>query len=148
MLRGIPSITALTMAILAGCSAASPTEGTGSTTQAATLNPSCAHGGATTVALVSFDETSLELQGVTSRGAWVVGRLTPDTLETAANLRAFPPDPIFPQCTQDATSYNQSVGDGLTGALLGALDQLASDGCDASLVIGADGTVSSFQPVP
>jgi hypothetical protein len=148
MLRGISSITALTMAILAGCSAASPGEGTGSTTQAATVSPSCTHGGATTVTLVAFDASSLELQGVTSRGVWIVGRLTPDTVEAAANLRSFPPDPIFPQCTQDATTYNQSAGDGLSGALLGALGHLANDGCDASLVIGGDGTVTSFQPVP
>ncbi|MGD0527362.1 MAG: hypothetical protein ABSE49_19630 [Polyangiaceae bacterium] len=148
MLRRISSITALNVALLAGCSAASPAEGTSTTSLAATLSPDCTHGGATTVALVSFDASSLEVEGVTSRGGWIVGRLTPDTVELAANTRAFPPDPIFPQCTQDATTYNQSIGDGLTEALLGDLGQLASDGCEASLVIGADGTVSSFQPVP
>jgi hypothetical protein len=148
MLRRISSITGLTVAVLAGCSAASPDEGTGSTTQAASLSPSCTHGGATTVTLVAFDESSLELQGVTSRGAWIVGRLTPDTVEASANLRSFPPDPIFPQCTQDATTYNQFAGNGLSGALLGAVGQLANDGCNASLVIGGDGAVTSFQPIP
>jgi hypothetical protein len=32
--------------------------------------------------------------------------------------------------------------------VLGALGQLASDSCNVSIALGADGTVSSIQPVP
>jgi len=153
MLRGIPSITATVASVcaLAGCSSASAPEAAHTTIQASTVAPECSHGGAsgpTTVTLFAFDSRSLELQGITSRGSWIAARLTPATLVVAANLRAFPPDPIFPQCTDDATAYDQNVGDGLTRALLGDVGALASDGCNASLTLAADGTVTALQPVP
>jgi hypothetical protein len=149
MLRGIRSITATVAAVcaLTGCSSGATPEISASTTQAATAQ--CSHGGqgAETVALVSFDEVSLRLTGLTPRGSLVVGRLTPDTVEVAANLRAFPPDPIFPACSDDAATYNQVVGSGLTPSL-GALQALAADGCNASIGLASNGTVTSFQPVP
>jgi len=155
MLRGIHSITATVASVcaLAGCSSAVAPEATRTTIQADTdtLAPQCGHGGpggATTVTLLAFDAQSLQLTGLTARGSLVVGWLTPDTIEVAANLRAFPPDPIFPQCTDDATTYDQNVGDGLSRALLGDLGDLANDGCDASVTLAADGTVTTFQPVP
>src|SRR5579863_3727971 len=103
MLRGIHSITATVASVcaLAGCSSASAPEAARTTIQASTVAPECSHGGgggSATVTLFSFDARSLELQGVTSRGSMVVARLTPATVVVAANLRAFPPDPIFPQC--------------------------------------------------
>jgi hypothetical protein len=152
MLRGILSITATVASVcaLAGCSSATSPEAAATTVQADTLNPQChgGQGGATTLTLISFDADSLELVGVNSRGSLVAGWLSPDTIEVAANLRAFPPDPIFPQCTEDATTYNQNVGDGLSRSLLGDLAGLASDGCDATVTLAADSTVTSFQPVP
>jgi len=151
MLRGTLSITATMASVCAlGCSSATPPEAAGTTAQAETVSPQCSRGGpgATTVTLFSFDAQSLEIYGVNSRGSLVVGRLTPDTVEVAANLRAFPPDPIFPQCTNDATTYDQDVGAGLTRSLEGDLGALASDGCDASVTFAPDGTVTSFQPVP
>ncbi|HEY3818342.1 MAG TPA: hypothetical protein VGL81_14280 [Polyangiaceae bacterium] len=157
MLRGIPSITATLTCLctLAGCSAADPTEATATVQATTSVDPTCSHGGqsaATTVTLVSFDAATLELEAVNARGSRVVARLTPATVETIANLRTFPPDPIFPQCTDDATTYDRDLGAGATGvltrALLSDLGQLASDGCDASVVLAADGTVTSFQPVP
>jgi hypothetical protein len=152
MLRGIPSITATVASVcaLAGCSSASAPEAARTTVQTSTVAPECSHGGGgpTSVSLFSFDSRSLELQGITSRGSLVVARLTPATLVVAANLRAFPPDPIFPQCTDDAATYDQNVGDGLTRALLGDVGDLANDGCNASLTLAADGTVTAFQPVP
>jgi len=153
MLRGTHSITAIVASVcaLAGCSVAATPEDAATTVEAATLAPQCSHGGqggALTVTLISFDAQSLELQAVTSRGALVVGRFTPATLEVAANLRTFPPDPIFPACTDDATTYDQSAGEGLTRSLLADLGALAGDGCDASVLLAADGTVTSFQPVP
>jgi hypothetical protein len=152
MLRGTLSITATVASVcaLAGCSSASAPEAASTTIQAATLSPQCSHGGAgpTTVTLIAFDAHTLELEAVNARGALVVGWLSPDTVEVAADLRAFPPDPIFPQCTDDASTYNESVGDGLSHTLIGDLGALASDGCNASVTLAADGTVTTFQPVP
>jgi hypothetical protein len=153
MLRGIASITAAmaSVCLLTGCSSADPAEATASTVQADSVSPACSsggQGGASTVTLLYFDAASLDLFAVNARGSLVVGRLTADTVEVAANLRTFPPDPIVPQCTDDATTYDEDVGDGLTRSLLGALGALANDGCDASITVASDGTVTSFQPVP
>jgi hypothetical protein len=154
MLRGIPSITA-TVAIvfaLAGCSSGDRSETTASATQADTVAPSCSRGGhgggPLSVSLVHFDTTSYALEAIASNGSYVYTRLTPQTVEIAANLREFPPDPIYPQCGNDASTYDSVIGDGLTSGVLESLGQLAADGCDASLTLASDGTVASLQPTP
>lgn len=148
MLRGIQSITAIIVACaIAGCSS-SQGEQSASESQAATA--ACRHGvgGTRTVSLLCFDATSLELSGVASDGSYVDVRLTTSTLPVAANVRLFPPDPIFPQCRNDAVAWNGLVGDGLTAGVRSELSQLANDGCDLSITQAADGSVVSVQPVP
>ena len=154
MLRGISSITA-TVAIvcaLVACSSGDGSETTASATQADTVAPSCSRGGhgggPLSVTLVSFDTGSYELVALQSNGTYLYARLTPETVEVAANLREFPPDPIFPECGNDATTYNGVLGDGLTSSVVKSLGQLATDGCDASLTLASNGTVASFQPTP
>ncbi len=151
MLRGIASITALVfVGALAGCSSADQGHEPASVgAQAESLAAQCHHGGEPrTVSLLSFDPGSMELVGITSDGAYVDTWLTSSTTPVAANIRLFPPDPIFPQCRDDATAWNQALGDGLTSGVLGDLAQLAADGCDVSVVVAFDGTIASVQPVP
>jgi hypothetical protein len=150
MLRGISSITALVVvSTLAGCSSAGPGQGSeqvGVQSQAATAQ--CRHGGTRTVSLMSFDTTSLELTGFAEDGSYVDVWLTRDTTPIAANIQIFPPDPIFPQCKDDATAWNGALGDGLTSTALADLGQLATDGCNVAVTLAFDGSVVSVQPVP
>jgi hypothetical protein len=155
MLRGIATITAMLVVTSLGCSSADPgRESSSSTAQSVTASapatgPQCHHGGGPrTISLWSFDPTTMELTGVTADAQYVDVFLTSATIAAAANLRLYPPDPIFPQCRDDATAWNQALGDGFTSTVAGDLAQLASDGCNASIAVGFDGTVSSVQPVP
>lgn len=159
MLRGIPSITAFVIGLSAaatGCSSAS-TSGSGEpasvAVQADSTGLACGGGhggshGARTVSLYELDTSTMTLYGVTADGAAVAARLAPTTTTLVADLGSFPPDPIFPQCEQDAATYDDVIGGGLTRSVLSAIGALANDGCDASIAIASDGTLASFQPVP
>jgi hypothetical protein len=155
MLRGIASITAMLVVTSLGCSSGDPgRESPSSAAQSVTAStpvgdPQCHHGGGPrTISLWSFDPTTMELTGVTADGQYVDVFLTSATAPVAANLRLYPPDPIFPQCRNDATAWNQALGDGFTSTVAADLAQLAADGCNASIAVGFEGTVSSVQPVP
>lgn len=156
MLRGIASIAAMLALTSLGCSSADPgRESASSTAQSVTAaipvagGPLCHHGGGPrTVSLWSFDPTTMELTGATPEGQYVDVFLTTATSAVAANLTLFPPDPIFPQCKGDAAAWNGDIRDGLTATALGDLSQLATDGCNAAIAFGFDGSVTSVQPVP
>jgi hypothetical protein len=158
MLRRIAYITAMLVVTSSGlgCSSADPgAEASRSTAQsvtaggAAVAGPQCHHGGGPrTIQIWSFDATSMELTGITFDGQYVDVWITSATAPVLANVRLYPPDPIFPQCKNDATTWNGDIGDGLTSTVLADLAQLANDGCDASIAIGFDGSVTSVQPVP
>jgi hypothetical protein len=146
------SVTAVIVSLVAaGCSSSAPADRAASTTQAqSAAAPECGHGpaGPITVSLLAFDSTTLELTGIDSNGFLVWGWLTSATNTIPADLGAFPPDPIFPQCSNDAAAYDRAVGDGLTDAVVAQVAQLATDGCNASVTMTRSGTVTSFQPVP
>jgi hypothetical protein len=149
MLRRIPCITAVIVALAAAGCSSGDRDHAATTTQAQTAGPLCGHGsGPMTVTLLSFDAQSLELDAFDSNGFLVTGWLTSDTRTIPADLGAFPPDPIFPQCGNDAAAYDRVVGDRLTDAVGSQVTQLATDGCNASVTVSRDGTVTSFQPVP
>jgi hypothetical protein len=150
MLRGIQSIAALiVVSALAGCSSGPGQDPARANVQAESTAVQCRPGGGPrTVTLLSFDATSLELTGFADDGSYVDVLLTSATTAVAADLRLFPPDPIFPQCKDDATAWNRAVGDGLTRTVLADLGQLAFDDCNVSVSLALDGTVSTLQPVP
>jgi hypothetical protein len=155
MLHRVSSITATVAAIgaLAGCSAAGDRSPAAVTVQADTTSPQCSHGGGhqpapLAVTLVSFDTRSLSLFAVDASGTLVSTQVTQTTSEIPADLDLFPPDPIYPQCTNDASMYDDALGDGLTRGLLDSIAGLANDGCDATLTLAPDGTIASIQPTP
>jgi hypothetical protein len=148
------SVTAVIVSlVVAGCSSSGPGDRAVSTTQAQSAAPECGHGPGdpgdpVTVSLLAFDSNTLELTGIDANGFVVWGWLTSATSTIPADLGAFPPDPIFPQCSNDAAAYDRVVGDGLTDAAVAQVAQLASDRCNASVTMTRNGTVISFQPVP
>src|SRR5579872_7475626 len=134
MLRGIQSAaaTAAIVCTLAGCSGTDRPDVTSTSTEGvAAVSPICrGRGGTATITLLSFDESTYRVTGLDARGYYVSAYLTPSTREIAADLSLFPPDPIFPQCGNDAARYDDSLGDGLTSTVLGSIASLATDSCN------------------
>jgi hypothetical protein len=151
MLRGLFSIAVAvaTGCVLVGCSAG---DGSQSATARAEQDTSvkCGSGnpvgGTMTVTLLDFDSRSLQVTAWSDAGL-VRLQYTSDTVDLAADLNAYPPDPVYP-CTSQAQTYNDAIGGGLTRAVLQSLAQQADFECNASITVAADGTITSFQPVP
>jgi hypothetical protein len=151
MLRRFFSITVTTAAayLLVACSAGDGAQSAtarveqGTTAQCGPGNPG---GGAMTVTLLDFDRYSLQMTVLNEAGV-VRLQYTSDTVNLAADLSEYPPDPIFP-CTSQAQTYNGEIGIGATRAVLQTLASMADFSCDASITVSADGNITSFQPVP
>lgn len=143
------TVTIATGCALVGCSAA---DGANSATSRVAQDTSikCGSGnpgrGPMTVTLLDFDQSSLQLTALSDAGV-VTLQYTNGTVDLAADLSLYPPDPIYP-CTSQASTYNQAIGDGVTRPVLQTLAGLANFECNANITVAADGTIASFQPVP
>jgi hypothetical protein len=135
---------------LAGCSGGDGSESAATTVQADSTAVKCDgdRGGAMTVQLVDFDEDAMQLTAVNADGALLTLDVTGDTSFLRAFPSEYPPDPIFPACRGLAVAYDQHLAAGLTYALVRRVAQLAEHSCSASVVVGPDSTLASFQPVP
>jgi len=101
-------------------------------------------GGAAVVTLTGFDRYSLVLTGVTADGAELAIQYTIDTVGLPADLGTYtPPDPCFGQ----ASAWNEQIDFGLTRAVVQRLEHFARFDCEASVTLGSDNEVLTFQPV-
>jgi hypothetical protein len=144
---------ALACAALTACSAQTPQnqDPASAKVQGGTTAVKCggvAGGGPVKAWLVDFDASSQRLFAFTTDGTFVDTRFDDQTALLIADLSLWPPDPIFPQCRDEAAVYDRVAGDGFSQGVRDAVGVFAQDFCSASLVIGADGTLASFQPVP